>query len=50
MTLSSPANARSRGEVLVALDTNLRSPLSVPFYEDRMGYARHGVIFRKYLA
>ena len=41
---------RSGGAVLVALDTNLRSPLSVPFYEDRMGYARHGVIFRKYLA
>jgi hypothetical protein len=35
--------------VLVALDTNLRSALSVPFYEDRLGYVRHAVIFRKYL-
>ena len=41
--------ARSRGAALVSLDTNLRSPLSVPFYEDRMGYARHAVIFRKVL-
>ena len=37
------------GAVLVALDTNLRSALSVPFYEDRLGYVRHAVIFRKYL-
>ena len=35
------------GANLVSLDTNLRSPLSVPFYEDRMGYTRHAVIFRK---
>jgi hypothetical protein len=35
--------------VLVALDTNLRSALSLPFYEDRLGYERHSVIFRKYL-
>jgi hypothetical protein len=28
---------------------NLRSALSVPFYEDRLGYVRHAVIFRKYL-
>jgi GNAT superfamily N-acetyltransferase len=38
------------GAALVALDTNLRSALSVPFYEDRLGYVRHGVIFRKYLS
>lgn len=37
------------GAVLVALDTNLRSALSLPFYEDRLGYVRHSVIFRKYL-
>jgi hypothetical protein len=35
--------------VLVALDTNLRSALSLPCYEDRLGYVRHSVIFRKYL-
>jgi GNAT superfamily N-acetyltransferase len=41
---------REHGAVLVALDTNLRSQLSMPFYEDRMGYVRHAVIFRKYLS
>jgi GNAT superfamily N-acetyltransferase len=41
--------ARGRGAAMVSLDTNLRSPLSVPFYEDRMNYHRHGVIFRKLL-
>jgi GNAT superfamily N-acetyltransferase len=41
---------REHGAVLVTLDTNARSQLSVPFYEDRLGYARHGVIFRKHLA
>jgi GNAT superfamily N-acetyltransferase len=41
--------AAERGAVMVSLDTNARSPLSVPFYEDRMGYRRHGVIFRKVL-
>jgi GNAT superfamily N-acetyltransferase len=41
--------ARGRGAAMISLDTNLRSPLSVPFYEDRMSYYRHGVIFRKLL-
>jgi GNAT superfamily N-acetyltransferase len=41
--------ARGRGAAMVSLDTNLRSPLSVPFYEDRMHYYRHGVNFRKLL-
>jgi GNAT superfamily N-acetyltransferase len=41
--------ARGRGAAMVSLDTNLRSPLSVPFYEERMHYYRHGVIFRKLL-
>jgi GNAT superfamily N-acetyltransferase len=41
---------REHGAVLIALDTNLRSTLSVPFYEDRLGYLRHAVIFRKYLS
>jgi GNAT superfamily N-acetyltransferase len=41
---------REQGASLVTLDTNIRSPLSVPFYEDRMGYVRHGLIFRKALS
>jgi GNAT superfamily N-acetyltransferase len=41
--------AASRDANLVSLDTNLQSPLSVPFYENRMGYTRHAVIFRKAL-
>ena len=40
---------RDLGAAVVLLDTNLRSPLSVPFYEQRMGYARRAVIFRKRL-
>jgi GNAT superfamily N-acetyltransferase len=41
--------AREHGAVLVSLDTNLHSPLSVPFYEDRLDYTRAAVIFRKSL-
>ena len=41
--------ARDRGARSLVLDTNIRSPVSVPFYEDRMGYTRHGIIFRKEL-
>ena len=41
------AAGRSQGAVAATLDTNLRSLLSVPFYEDRMSYRRRGVIFRK---
>jgi hypothetical protein len=40
---------RSHGARVVILDTNLRSYLSVPFYEDRLGYRRQAVIFRKQL-
>jgi len=43
------AGPGERGAAVVTLDTNLRSPLSVPFYENRMGYQRRGVIFRKEL-
>jgi GNAT superfamily N-acetyltransferase len=38
---------RSQGAVVPTLNTNLRSLLSVPFYEDRMSYQRRSVIFRK---
>jgi GNAT superfamily N-acetyltransferase len=40
---------RARGAAMAMLDTNLRSYLSVPFYEERMGYQRQAVIFRKRL-
>jgi ribosomal protein S18 acetylase RimI-like enzyme len=40
---------RARGAAVAVLDTNLLSDLSVPFYEDRMGYRRRAVIFRKAL-
>ncbi|MFI5896402.1 GNAT family N-acetyltransferase [Actinoplanes sp. NPDC051513] len=39
--------ARERGAVTVMLNTYLRSPTSVPFYERRMGYGRRAVVFRK---
>ena len=40
---------RSRGARVVVTDTNLSSPLSVPFYENRMGFTRQAVILRKAL-
>ena len=41
--------ARERGAAEVGLDTYLSSPVSVPFYEKRLGYARHSINFRKRL-
>jgi GNAT superfamily N-acetyltransferase len=41
--------AHANGATLVALDTYIGSPLSVPFYEKRMGYRRQAVIFCKAL-
>jgi GNAT superfamily N-acetyltransferase len=38
---------RSGGAVLAVTDTNLSSPLSVPFYTERMGYRRQAVVLRK---
>jgi hypothetical protein len=32
--------ARSRGAVIALVDTYIKSPLSMPFYEQRMGYSR----------
>jgi GNAT superfamily N-acetyltransferase len=40
---------RSRGAVVAVCDTYIGSPLSVPFWEERMGYSRQAVIFRKAL-
>jgi GNAT superfamily N-acetyltransferase len=40
---------RQRGAVLVSLDTWIHSRLSVPFYEQRMGYRRASIVFEKRL-
>jgi GNAT superfamily N-acetyltransferase len=40
---------RSEGAVVAVTDTNLRSPLSVPFYTERMGYRRQAALLRKAL-
>ena len=38
---------RSRGAHVARLDTYIGSPVSVPFYEDRMGYERRAIVFQK---
>jgi GNAT superfamily N-acetyltransferase len=40
---------RSRGAHVARLDTYIGSPVSVPFYEDRMGYERRAIVFQKQL-
>ena len=40
---------RSKGAVIALLDTYIDSPLSVPFYEEHMGYSRRALRFRKEL-
>jgi GNAT superfamily N-acetyltransferase len=40
---------RSRGAMIALLDTYIDSPVSVSFYEQRMGYQRRAVHFRKLL-
>lgn len=40
---------RDRGAQVARLDTYARSPVSVPFYEDRMGYQRRSIVFQKQL-
>ncbi len=40
---------QGKGAIVAVTDTNLHSPLSVPFYERRMGYHRQAVILRKLL-
>jgi GNAT superfamily N-acetyltransferase len=39
--------ARSNGATVALTDTNLHSDLSVPFYEQRMGYLCQAAILRK---
>lgn len=38
---------RRQGAGIAVTNTNLHSPLSVPFYEHRTGYLRQAVILRK---
>jgi GNAT superfamily N-acetyltransferase len=40
---------RAQGAVVVVLDTYHASPVSVPFYEQHMGYERTALAFRKEL-
>jgi hypothetical protein len=42
-----PILARSKGAVVAVCDTYIDSTLSVPFWEERMGYSRRAIIFRK---
>lgn len=39
--------AVEQGAVAVTLETGVRNPTSVPFYEERMGYTRQEIVFRK---
>ena len=40
---------RAQGATVALTDTNIRSDLSLPFYENRMGYERRAAILRKTL-
>jgi GNAT superfamily N-acetyltransferase len=40
---------RERSAVVALCDTFIDSPVSVPFWERRMGYERRAIIFRKRL-
>jgi GNAT superfamily N-acetyltransferase len=40
---------REKGALVTICDTYIDSPLSVPFWENRMGYERRAVILRKRL-
>lgn len=40
---------RAQGAQVVRLDTYADSPVSVPFYEDHMGYRRRSIVFQKQL-
>lgn len=38
---------RSQGAQVIILETETNNPMSVPFYEQRMGFSAQAVIFRK---
>jgi hypothetical protein len=44
-----PRRGGGRGAQVVRLDTYAHSPVSVPFYEEHMGYRRRSIIFQKRL-
>jgi GNAT superfamily N-acetyltransferase len=46
---SAEAWGMERGAALVRLETYIDGPVSVPFYEKRMGYQRRALIFEKRL-
>lgn len=46
---SAEAWGRARGAEVVRLDTWSDSPVSVPFYEQHMGYQRRSIVFQKRL-
>ncbi|MDQ3993678.1 MAG: GNAT family N-acetyltransferase [Actinomycetota bacterium] len=41
---------RAREATVAVCDTYIGSPVSIPFWEERMGYERRAIIFRKALA
>jgi GNAT superfamily N-acetyltransferase len=41
--------ARARGATVISTDTYLASPVSIPFWEERMGYRRRSVVLTKRL-
>jgi GNAT superfamily N-acetyltransferase len=47
LVAAAEAWGRSQGATVALCDTYIDSPLSVPFWERRMGYTRRAVIFRK---
>ena len=50
MVEKAEAWGRSQGAGVAVCDTYIDSPLSIPFWEKRMGYTRRAVILRKPLA
>jgi GNAT superfamily N-acetyltransferase len=49
LVLAAEAWGRERGAAIALCDTFIDSPMSVPFWERRMGYERRAIIFRKRL-
>jgi GNAT superfamily N-acetyltransferase len=49
LVLAAEEWGRERGAVVSVCDTFIESPLSVPFWEQRMGYKPRAIIFRKRL-
>ena len=38
---------REQGAEVIVLETETNNPMSVPFYERRMGFSAEAVVFRK---